>query len=394
MADATDENGIHSNLADPDSAVQAAAESVTLFARPAHGWTELSRAQAGSDGAPVAHMDATNGLLAAEDVAGAGRSVRVTELATYLPALPAWALFVGKLHTAAQLGAHFLRAPQNDTGNISTGHSVTGQSVSRRNGTARAGELATMSQTVWGPGLNGVEPRLANGWHHVPRAAEQHAQRRARAAVLQLGLVATTNQRQAMRVVREVQPLFILLETEAKPQSRARFAHMLRRRLPDTRLVAVGARPPSGFDFDAYWEPPLEPPHLAELLAALLAASESHVVERGPIRLDLLTRTVVSPTGLHRLTPKQSALLQLLLDNHGRVVSRREIMEAIWETTFMEDTRTLDVHIRWLRQCIEPDPAADPIYLYTVRGKGYQLRVDDLTDAGVESEADAGAGNR
>jgi two-component system phosphate regulon response regulator PhoB len=49
-------------------------------------------------------------------------------------------------------------------------------------------------------------------------------------------------------------------------------------------------------------------------------------------------------------------------------------MEAIWETNYLEDTRTLDVHIRWLRECIEPDPS-QPVYLVTERGKGYCLKI-------------------
>lgn len=190
-----------------------------------------------------------------------------------------------------------------------------------------------------------------------------------------LGVLAVTTQKSAQRVLRVVLPDCILLETTAAANSRARFAQLLRRRLPDARLVAVGPRPAEGFAFDVYWEPPLRQAYLTELLPGLDAASESHIVQRGSIRLDLLTRTVVTPRGVHRLTPKQCALLQLLLERHNQIVSRRDIMQAIWDTTFMEDTRTLDVHIRWLRQCIEPDPS-EPIYLHTVRGKGYHLRVD------------------
>ena len=58
---------------------------------------------------------------------------------------------------------------------------------------------------------------------------------------------------------------------------------------------------------------------------------------------------------------------------HDEVVGRGEIMESIWETSFMGDTRTLDVHVRLLRQRIEPDPY-NPQYLLTVRGKGYYLK--------------------
>ena len=49
-------------------------------------------------------------------------------------------------------------------------------------------------------------------------------------------------------------------------------------------------------------------------------------------------------------------------------------MQLIWETSYLEDTRTLDVHVRWLRERIEPDPSS-PIYLQTVRGVGYRLSI-------------------
>ena len=62
----------------------------------------------------------------------------------------------------------------------------------------------------------------------------------------------------------------------------------------------------------------------------------------------------------------------MLMLNHGSVVSRKAIMESIWETSYLEDTRTLDVHVRWLRERIEPDPS-NPSYLKTVRGVGYRL---------------------
>ncbi len=64
----------------------------------------------------------------------------------------------------------------------------------------------------------------------------------------------------------------------------------------------------------------------------------------------------------------------MLMLHHDRVVQRADIMESIWETSFLDDTRTLDVHVRWLRERIEPEPST-PIYLLTVRGVGYRLNL-------------------
>lgn len=77
-----------------------------------------------------------------------------------------------------------------------------------------------------------------------------------------------------------------------------------------------------------------------------------------------------------RLRPKEAELLALFMRNRGKVVSRREIMEEIWETDYLEDTRTLNVHVCWLRAKIEDEPAA-PCYLRTVRGVGYRFDVPD-----------------
>jgi two-component system phosphate regulon response regulator PhoB len=57
----------------------------------------------------------------------------------------------------------------------------------------------------------------------------------------------------------------------------------------------------------------------------------------------------------------------------GEILPRKFLMQQVWDTSYMGDTRTLDVHIRWLRERIEFDPS-NPEYLVTVRGKGYRFR--------------------
>ena len=74
------------------------------------------------------------------------------------------------------------------------------------------------------------------------------------------------------------------------------------------------------------------------------------------------------------LTPKEARLLALLMQNPNRVVSRAEIMKQVWETDYLEDTRTLDVHVCWLRQKLEVDPS-NPRLIITRRGRGYMLHV-------------------
>ena len=72
------------------------------------------------------------------------------------------------------------------------------------------------------------------------------------------------------------------------------------------------------------------------------------------------------------LTPRLSKLLKLLMTNVGKVQLREELFKEVWETDYTGDTRTLDVHISWLRQALEEDPR-HPNLIVTARGVGYKL---------------------
>jgi len=74
------------------------------------------------------------------------------------------------------------------------------------------------------------------------------------------------------------------------------------------------------------------------------------------------------------LTPKETKLMILLMENVGKVVSRSDLMQEVWNTEYLGDTRTLDVHICWLRQKIEENPRI-PELILTRRGQGYELRI-------------------
>lgn len=92
------------------------------------------------------------------------------------------------------------------------------------------------------------------------------------------------------------------------------------------------------------------------------------------ISLDLEKRSVTTRGDTTHLTPKECALLATFMDNGGEVLTRKFLMKEVWETDWTEDTRTLDVHIRWLREKIEDDPS-NPVHLRTVRGVGYRFEV-------------------
>jgi DNA-binding response OmpR family regulator len=82
-------------------------------------------------------------------------------------------------------------------------------------------------------------------------------------------------------------------------------------------------------------------------------------------------RTLRNGRGNHHLTHLETRLLYALMRPRGQVVTRKALMKEVWNTRYVDDTRTLDVHICWLRKKLEED-AHRPVYLRTVRGGGYR----------------------
>ena len=96
------------------------------------------------------------------------------------------------------------------------------------------------------------------------------------------------------------------------------------------------------------------------------------VVEAGPVRMDV-DRHVVTVRGSAVPMPlKEFDLLEMLVRNSGRVMTRGQLIDRVWGADYVGDTKTLDVHVKRLRSKIEADPA-NPARLMTVRGLGYKL---------------------
>jgi two-component system response regulator RegX3 len=129
----------------------------------------------------------------------------------------------------------------------------------------------------------------------------------------------------------------------------ARVRAVLRRR--ESVVVSAGAPAPLGHEEDD------------ELLVA------------GPVRMDVERHTVRVRDELVAFPLKEFELLELLLRNAGRVLTRGQLIDRIWGSDYVGDTKTLDVHVKRVRAKIEVDPG-NPLLLQTVRGLGYKLADD------------------
>ena len=107
-------------------------------------------------------------------------------------------------------------------------------------------------------------------------------------------------------------------------------------------------------------------------ISSLKDITEPSVVKAGDLEVDPVRHQVSLGGSVLDLSPKEFDLLSFLAANRGRVFSRDYLLERVWGYDYAGDTRTVDVHIRWLRQKIEADPA-HPRYLMTVRGVGYKF---------------------
>ena len=114
---------------------------------------------------------------------------------------------------------------------------------------------------------------------------------------------------------------------------------------------------------------------LARVRAALrrgAAAPPVDVLTSGDLRLDLAARRLARAGRPIALAPREFDLLALLMRHRGAVMSRDLLLARVWGDDFVGDARTVDVHIRWLRQKLEQDPS-QPVLIQTVRGVGYRF---------------------
>jgi DNA-binding response OmpR family regulator len=188
------------------------------------------------------------------------------------------------------------------------------------------------------------------------------------------------NGRQAISIIKKMRPDVMVLDAASMRTSGDRICVSLRNTADDVPIIHIKQAEESLDKSDSVADELMYLPFtyrkLCNRIERYVRVSQGESLSLGPFRLNLQQQILTSPTGDRKLTPKLAGLLEVLMRHPGEVVERKQLIKQVWQTDYMGDTRTLDVHIRWLRQAIEKKPSK-PKYLKTVRGKGYILQIPE-----------------
>jgi DNA-binding response OmpR family regulator len=193
--------------------------------------------------------------------------------------------------------------------------------------------------------------------------------------------IAVLEPRQVLKQARKHRPSLIILDAPSSETAAAETCRHLHD-VTSAPIVALTESPFAWEELEGVSYLP-KPPDFRELLTVVesnLSVRRKrkkrivHFLRLGDLVLDLQTHRLIKGEMRHRLTPKEFLLLKMFMDSPGRVLSHKAIMKEVWDTSYLGDTRTLYVHVSWIRQKIEEEPRK-PVILRTVRGVGYRFEV-------------------
>ncbi|GAB4573535.1 MAG: response regulator transcription factor [Anaerolineae bacterium] len=183
--------------------------------------------------------------------------------------------------------------------------------------------------------------------------------------------------KQGVALAQELLPDVVVLDAVSMRTSGDRICRRLRSYMPDIPIIHI--RPPfeqpdSSSQADVVLHHPLTWRKLVNRIKRFVEVPNKAdgFLEAGCLKLNVAKRLLVVGDQEKRLTPKLTGLAEMFFKHPNTVIARKTLIQQVWKTDYMGDTRTLDVHIRWLREAIEENPGK-PRIITTVRGVGYRL---------------------
>lgn len=178
-----------------------------------------------------------------------------------------------------------------------------------------------------------------------------------------------------LKIIDSVEPEAVIIDAASLRTSGVRICQSFRKidgELPIILIIDQAVTLPETIDANLVLRLPFTIQKLVNRLRAYQPTDEKFILRAGPIELNTRTHLVTCNDHQKKLTPRLVEILAVLIKNNGKIVERDPLFKKVWETNYTGDTRTLDVHISWLRKAIEEDPR-HPKLIHTVRGVGYIL---------------------
>lgn len=182
----------------------------------------------------------------------------------------------------------------------------------------------------------------------------------------------------ALNQLDNVVPNLVVVDASSMRTSGKRICKALRLKqqaLPLILVIDKNSDPNDDYGADIILMLPFTMQKLINRIRILLPIQNNCDLEAGPISLDINEKRALVNDKQVQLTPRLMMILKILMEHSGEVVERKAMFSEAWETDYTADTRSLDVHMSWLRQAIEENPRK-PQFIKTVRGVGYRLDVE------------------
>jgi two-component system phosphate regulon response regulator PhoB len=191
-------------------------------------------------------------------------------------------------------------------------------------------------------------------------------------------VVRASNSKEAVSRVRTDAPALAVVNSTSLHTDGLRICTDLKAatdKIPVVVIVRAGTDPDKITCADSILVRPFTVRKLLNRIVRMLPDSVGEVLHVGDFSLNPDSRSLRVGKSEYHLTPMKARLLEVFMRHPGEVLSREYLMKHVWRTDYLGDTRTIEVHIRWLREIIEAD-ANHPCYLQTIRGVGYRFSVE------------------
>ena len=179
----------------------------------------------------------------------------------------------------------------------------------------------------------------------------------------------------ALQILNKRKPDVMIIDAASMRTTGSRICKSIQVKYPSIPIILINSRdnlPTNEIVAEVQLVHPFTIRKLENRILPFSPGDGDEIIKAGPIHLDMDRQIIRCNRKEEHITPRMAELLKMLIKQKGEVLDRKKMFSRIWKTDYTEDTRSLDVHINWLRKIVEKDPD-HPILILTMRGKGYKL---------------------